>query len=176
MAVAPLRLGRQQPIRASFRSAPAAPPTSSRASCSIRCRAQLGQPIVVENRVGAGGTLGTAAVAKAEPDGHTLLAHSNAHTISPAVYANLPYDPGRRLRRRSRRSALAERADHLAVEGFQDHPGAGRGRQGQARLVQLRLGRRRLRHPSERREAQAQRRASMRCTCRSAAAPRRSPR
>ena len=53
----------------------------------------LGQPIVVENRVGAGGTLGAAAVAKADPDGYTLLGHSNAHTISPAVYGNLPYDP-----------------------------------------------------------------------------------
>jgi tripartite-type tricarboxylate transporter receptor subunit TctC len=55
--------------------------------------AQLGQPIVVENRTGAGGTLGTNAVATAEPDGHTLLAHSNAHTISPAIYSKLPYDP-----------------------------------------------------------------------------------
>jgi tripartite-type tricarboxylate transporter receptor subunit TctC len=53
---------------------------------------QLGQPIVVENRTGAGGTLGANAVAKADPDGYTLLAHSNAHTISPAVYANLPYN------------------------------------------------------------------------------------
>ena len=61
---------------------------------------QLGQPIVVENRVGAGGTLGTGAVAKADPDGYTLLAHSNAHTISPAIYANLPYDTVQRLRRR----------------------------------------------------------------------------
>src|ERR1700742_2784756 len=52
---------------------------------------QLGQPIVVENRTGAGGTLGANAVAKADPDGYTLLAHSNAHTISPAVYASLPY-------------------------------------------------------------------------------------
>jgi tripartite-type tricarboxylate transporter receptor subunit TctC len=54
---------------------------------------QLGQPIVVENRTGAGGTLGANAVAKADPDGYTLLAHSNAHTISPAIYANLPYHP-----------------------------------------------------------------------------------
>jgi tripartite-type tricarboxylate transporter receptor subunit TctC len=53
---------------------------------------QLGQPIVVENRAGAGGTLGAAAVAKADPDGYTLLAHSNALTVSPAIYANLPYD------------------------------------------------------------------------------------
>lgn len=54
---------------------------------------QLGQPFVVENRTGAGGTLGAGAVAKADPDGYTLLAHSNAHTISPAVYSNLPYHP-----------------------------------------------------------------------------------
>ncbi len=53
---------------------------------------QLGQPIVVENRTGAGGTLGVAAVAKAEADGYTLLAHSNAHTVAPAIYANLSYD------------------------------------------------------------------------------------
>jgi tripartite-type tricarboxylate transporter receptor subunit TctC len=54
---------------------------------------QLGQPIVVENRVGAGGTVGSAAVAKAAPDGYTLLAHGSAHTIAPALYRNLPYDP-----------------------------------------------------------------------------------
>jgi tripartite-type tricarboxylate transporter receptor subunit TctC len=56
---------------------------------------QLGQPIVVENRVGAGGTIGTAAVAKAQPDGYTLLAHGSAHTIAPALYKNLSYDPVR---------------------------------------------------------------------------------
>src|SRR4051812_30765690 len=53
---------------------------------------QLGQPIVVENRTGAGGTLGTGAVAKADPDGYTLLAHSNAFSVAPAIYASLPYD------------------------------------------------------------------------------------
>ena len=56
---------------------------------------QLGQPIVVENRTGAGGTLGTSAVAKADPDGYTLLAHSNAFSVAPAIYANLPYDTER---------------------------------------------------------------------------------
>ena len=57
--------------------------------------AGLGQPIVVENRVGAGGTIGTAAVAKAEADGYTLLANGSAHTIAPALYKSLPYDPAR---------------------------------------------------------------------------------
>jgi len=55
---------------------------------------QLGQPIVVENRGGAGGTIGAGAVAKAEPDGYTLLVTSSAHTITPSIYANLPYDTG----------------------------------------------------------------------------------
>src|SRR4051812_27533126 len=55
----------------------------------------LGQPIVIENRVGAGGTIGTAAVAKAQPDGYTLLAHGSAHTIAPALYKSLPFDPVR---------------------------------------------------------------------------------
>ncbi|MCP4621740.1 MAG: tripartite tricarboxylate transporter substrate binding protein [Bradyrhizobium sp.] len=57
-----------------------------------RLAAELGQPIVVENRAGAGGTVGTAAVAKAEPDGYTILAHSSALAIAPAIYPNLSYD------------------------------------------------------------------------------------
>jgi len=56
---------------------------------------QLGQQVVVENRVGAGGTIGAAAVAKSPPDGYTLLAHGSAHTIAPALYKGLPYDPAR---------------------------------------------------------------------------------
>jgi tripartite-type tricarboxylate transporter receptor subunit TctC len=58
---------------------------------------QLGQPIVVENRVGAGGTIGTAVVAKAQPDGYTLLASGSVHTIAPALYRSLPYDSVRDL-------------------------------------------------------------------------------
>ena len=59
--------------------------------------ARLGQGIVVENRVGAGGTIGSAYVAKADPDGYTVLAHGSALTISPALYPNLGYDPERDL-------------------------------------------------------------------------------
>jgi len=57
----------------------------------------LGQPIVVENRGGAGGTLGVGAVVKAEPDGYTILANSSAHTVAPWIVPNLPYDTGRDL-------------------------------------------------------------------------------
>jgi len=52
----------------------------------------LGQPIVVENKPGAGGTLGAAQVAKSAPDGYTLLVHSAGHVANPAIYNNLPYD------------------------------------------------------------------------------------
>jgi len=51
-----------------------------------------GQPVVVENRGGAGGSIGTAIVAKAAPDGYTLLINSSAHAVNPAIYAKLPYD------------------------------------------------------------------------------------
>jgi tripartite-type tricarboxylate transporter receptor subunit TctC len=54
--------------------------------------ARLGQPIVVENRGGAGTTIGAALVAKAEADGYTLLATSSAHTLVPTVYPSAPYD------------------------------------------------------------------------------------
>jgi tripartite-type tricarboxylate transporter receptor subunit TctC len=57
-----------------------------------RLSAELGQPIVVENRAGAGGTVGTAAIAKSEPDGYSILAHSSALTIAPAIFPNLSYD------------------------------------------------------------------------------------
>jgi tripartite-type tricarboxylate transporter receptor subunit TctC len=56
---------------------------------------QLGQPIVVENRGGAGGTIGSAMVAKAEPDGYTILIQASAHSAAPAAYPNVPYDPAR---------------------------------------------------------------------------------
>jgi len=52
----------------------------------------LGTSIVVDNRAGAGGTLGAALVAKALPDGYTLLVHSAGHVVNPAIYANLSYD------------------------------------------------------------------------------------
>jgi tripartite-type tricarboxylate transporter receptor subunit TctC len=50
------------------------------------------QPVLAENRAGAGGSIGSNVVAKAAPDGYTLLVNSNAHTVNPAIYAKLPYD------------------------------------------------------------------------------------
>ena len=51
-----------------------------------------GQPVVVENKPGAGGTVGAAFVAKSEADGHTLLVVSTGHVVNPVLYANLSYD------------------------------------------------------------------------------------
>jgi tripartite-type tricarboxylate transporter receptor subunit TctC len=51
------------------------------------------QPVILENRPGAGGQIGTQAVAKAEPDGYTLLVQSASHAANSAIYKSLPYDP-----------------------------------------------------------------------------------
>jgi tripartite-type tricarboxylate transporter receptor subunit TctC len=59
---------------------------------------QLGHPVVIENRGGAGGSIGTAAAAKALPDGHTLLFTLSSHSINPAIYKNLPFDTERDFR------------------------------------------------------------------------------
>ena len=51
-----------------------------------------GQPVVVDNKPGAGGSIGSALVAKSPADGYTILINSSAHAVNPAMYANLPYD------------------------------------------------------------------------------------
>jgi tripartite-type tricarboxylate transporter receptor subunit TctC len=54
---------------------------------------RIGQTVVIENRPGAGGTLATDAVAKAAPDGYTILHNTNGHAIGPALHRRLPYAP-----------------------------------------------------------------------------------
>jgi tripartite-type tricarboxylate transporter receptor subunit TctC len=56
---------------------------------------QLNQPIIIENKGGAGGTIGAGMVAKADADGYTLLSHSATHVIAPAIYPNMGYDVSR---------------------------------------------------------------------------------
>jgi tripartite-type tricarboxylate transporter receptor subunit TctC len=60
-----------------------------------RLTQQLGQNVIIENRPGAGGTIGSGIVARAEPDGHTILVFSSSHTVTPSTYPNLPYDTQR---------------------------------------------------------------------------------
>jgi len=77
-----------------------------------RVSAELGQPIVVENRGGAGGTIAVGAVVKAEPDGYTILANSSAHTVAPSIIDNIPYDTAKDL---SAVVALGKNANILVV-------------------------------------------------------------
>ncbi|MFO1161188.1 MAG: tripartite tricarboxylate transporter substrate binding protein [Reyranellaceae bacterium] len=58
---------------------------------------RLGQPVIVDNKPGAGGTIGSSQVAKAAPDGYTLLVNSSAHTVNPAIYPSLNYDTAKDL-------------------------------------------------------------------------------
>ena len=57
-----------------------------------RFQAVLGQPVIIDNRGGGGGSLGTDIVAKAPPDGYTVLFTLSSHTINPAIYPKLPFD------------------------------------------------------------------------------------
>src|ERR1700755_2692316 len=60
-----------------------------------RLAPEIGQPIVVENRPGAGGSVGTGQIAKADPDGYSILAHSSALAIAPAIFPDLSYHTSR---------------------------------------------------------------------------------
>jgi tripartite-type tricarboxylate transporter receptor subunit TctC len=57
--------------------------------------ATLGQPVVVENKPGASGQIGAAEVARATPDGYTLLLDASSYAVNPSLYAKLPYDPAK---------------------------------------------------------------------------------
>src|SRR3954469_5668551 len=60
---------------------------------NIQLGEALGKPVIIENRGGAGGSIGTAAAARATPDGYTLLVCSSAFVVNPSLYANVSYDP-----------------------------------------------------------------------------------
>jgi len=96
--------GAAQPQPSAWPSKPVriAVPVTPGSAIDLVCRTvydqvaqQLGQPFIIENRGGGGGTLAPAAVAKAEADGYTLLSHSSALTIFPATHLSLPFDPDR---------------------------------------------------------------------------------
>lgn len=83
----------QQPIRMIVPQPPGGGTDALARLLAERLQPVLGQPVIVENRTGAGGNIGTDAVARAAPDGHTLLLTTNTHVTNVAFFSKLPYDP-----------------------------------------------------------------------------------
>ena len=132
---------------------------------------QLGQPIVIESRPGAGGTIGVGQAARAAPDGYTILFHSATFSASYVTHKTLPYDTLNDFIAGQRGRHLAERAGGRAVEGLQDRRRPDRRRQGQAGRAELRLGRasapRRILPPRNSASPPASRRSTFRSRARS---------
>jgi tripartite-type tricarboxylate transporter receptor subunit TctC len=82
-----------QPIRLIVPYTPAGGPDMIARFVSERLAARLGQPVVVENLPGASGNIGSQAVARAKPDGNTIMSQVNTLVMNPSLYKNLPYDP-----------------------------------------------------------------------------------
>jgi tripartite-type tricarboxylate transporter receptor subunit TctC len=84
-----------KPIRLILPFPPGAPSDLVGRTIGQKIAEQMGQGIVPDNRTGAGGTVGLALVAKAPPDGYTLLVTSPTLALSPLLYSNLPFDPAK---------------------------------------------------------------------------------
>ena len=82
-----------RPVRIVVPFAPGGPSDLTARLMSVKLGEALGQSFFVENRAGAGSNLGTAMVARAAPDGYTLLVTSSAFVVNPALYKQMPYDP-----------------------------------------------------------------------------------
>lgn len=81
-----------RPVRIVIGFTPGGTPDITARLIGVKLSEALGQPVVVENRPGAGGTIGGKLVAEATPDGHTLLSVSASHVLQPSIYAKMPYD------------------------------------------------------------------------------------
>jgi len=84
-----------RPVRVIVPSLPGGPPDLIIRMLAPKVTASMGQQLVVDNRAGAGGIIGTAAVAKAAPDGYTWLFTTASHTNTPPFNKNVPFDPVR---------------------------------------------------------------------------------
>lgn len=82
-----------KPVRIVVAHAPGGPVDVIARLVQPKAQEALGQQLIVENRVGAGGNIGTAAVAKSPPDGYTILANSSAFAVNPSLTPNAGYDP-----------------------------------------------------------------------------------
>ena len=105
-----------RPIRLIIPFAPGGPIDTVGRLVSERLREKLGQPFVIDNRAGAGGSIGLRATVQAPPDGATFVLTSSSLAILPAIYANLGFDPRTDL---TPVSLVAEIATTIAVRA--DH-------------------------------------------------------
>ncbi len=101
-----------KPIRMSVAFPPGGPTDIMARLLSTQLSESLGQPVVVENKVGASGNLATAEVAKAPPDGYTLLIHSSAYAVNPSLFSNAGYDPAKDL---TAVAVIAQQANIIVV-------------------------------------------------------------
>jgi len=136
---------------------------------------QLGQPVLIDNRPGGGGTIGVALVAKADPDGYTLLVHSSSYTVTPTTYPDTPYNTLRDLTGVTPLGLLPNVLVIAPLQGAALGEGSGGRRESEARRLQRRVDRQRQRHAPQRGAVSPRR--GHRCGSRppSRARPRRSP-
>jgi tripartite-type tricarboxylate transporter receptor subunit TctC len=103
----------------------------------------LGQPVIVDNRPGGGGVLGSRLVAEATPDGYTLLATSSSHVLAPAVHAKLPYDTTKDfagITRTSTASYVLTIAPGLGVTNIKDLLALAKAKPGQLNFASAGVG------------------------------------
>ena len=103
---------------------------------------------VIDNRGGAGGTIGAAAAAKAERDGYTILYDATAHSVNPFLYPKLPYDTAKDFQAVFLASLVAEHPGGQQLGGGQDRRRRDRARQGVAGRARLGVVRQRHRAAS----------------------------
>ena len=84
-----------KPVRIVVAYPPGGPVDTQARLIAPRLEARWGQPVVIENRPGNAGNVGALAVARAAPDGHTLLICASSHAINPGMYRNMPFDTAR---------------------------------------------------------------------------------
>ena len=92
VAASPAFAWPDQPVKIVVPFTPGTGPDIIARFVAERLSTKLGQPVVVENVVGASGNIGSQQVARAKPDGHTLMSSVNTLVMNPSLYKNLPYD------------------------------------------------------------------------------------
>ena len=133
----------RKPIRIIVGFTPGGGPDITARYIAQKLTESLKQQVIVDNRPGAGGTVGANLVANANPDGYTLLSVSSAHAVSPAIYARLPYDTVKDLSGITQTAAskyLLVAAPALGAKTLKDFLAAAKARPGQLNFASAGVG------------------------------------